>query len=256
MLIESVGYNSVYSPGERISSGSEPDSYLLILVRSGAVFEVGGERTAVPAGTLFICDDRTPREYGGDNGYLVCDWVCFDPEGDQEFLESSQIVMNSPVRYADAELVSRLIRSIAGEFYSISARRVKTLELLVRTLLLSTSPPGGDGVQQASDPHYSAMKELRERIYRTPQMKWNVDAMAAEVNMSRSYFQHIYRETFGVSCMTDVISSRVEKAKELLSETSCTVSQAAAMCGYDNEEHFMRQFKKIVGVTPTRYRKK
>ncbi|MDE6788835.1 MAG: AraC family transcriptional regulator, partial [Ruminococcus sp.] len=29
-----------------------------------------------------------------------------------------------------------------------------------------------------------------------------------------------------------------------------------AMCGYDNEEHFMRQFKKIVGVTPTGYRRK
>ena len=55
--------------------------------------------------------------------------------------------------------------------------------------------------------------------------------------------------------MTDVINGKIEKAKEILSETGCTVSQVAAMCGYDNEEHFMRQFKKIVGVTPTGYRK-
>ena len=74
--------------------------------------------------------------------------------------------------------------------------------------------------------------------------------------MSRSYFQHIYREIFGVSCISDVINGKIEKAKVILSETSCTVSQAAAMCGYDNEEHFMRQFKKLVGVTPTVYRKK
>lgn len=80
--------------------------------------------------------------------------------------------------------------------------------------------------------------------------------MASEVNMSRSYFQHIYRETFGVSCITDVISGKIEKAKELLSETTFTVSQVSLMCGYDNEEHFMRQFKKMVGVTPTKYRKK
>jgi AraC family transcriptional regulator of arabinose operon len=86
-------------------------------------------------------------------------------------------------------------------------------------------------------------------------MKWNVDAMAAYVNMSRSYFQHLYRETFGVSCIADVISGKIEKAKEILSETGCTVSQVAAMCGYDNEEHFMRQFKKVVGITPTKYRK-
>ena len=78
--------------------------------------------------------------------------------------------------------------------------------------------------------------------------------MAADVNMSRSYFQHLYSEVFGVSCMADVISGKIEKAKEILSETGCTVSQVASMCGYDNDEHFMRQFKKIVGVTPTKYR--
>ncbi len=80
--------------------------------------------------------------------------------------------------------------------------------------------------------------------------------MAAEVSMSRSYFQHMYREMFGVSCISDVICGKIDRAKELLSETSCTVSQVAAMCGYDNEEHFMRQFKKMVGATPTAYRKK
>ncbi len=54
--------------------------------------------------------------------------------------------------------------------------------------------------------------------------------------------------------MSDVISRKIEKAKEILSETDCTVSRVASMCGYDNEEHFMRQFKRIVGMTPTSYR--
>ncbi|MDD6345585.1 MAG: AraC family transcriptional regulator, partial [Oscillospiraceae bacterium] len=64
-----------------------------------------------------------------------------------------------------------------------------------------------------------------------------------------------YRETFGISCISDVIVSKTDKAREILSTTSCTVSQVAVMCGYDSDEHFMRQFKKVVGVTPTVYRK-
>ena len=229
---------------------------MLLLARTDAVFILDGAEEYLSAGALVLCGGGTDSTVCGDNGHLVCDWVCFDPEGDREALDASGLVTGAPVRYADPELVSRLIRSIAGEFYSLSSRRGKNLELLLRTLLLTASPPAGGDTQQSAEPHYSAMKELREKIYRTPQLKWNVDAMAAEVNMSRSYFQHIYRELFGVSCMTDVISSKIEKAKEILSETSCTVSQVAAMCGYDNEEHFMRQFKKTVGVTPTRYRKK
>ena len=58
-----------------------------------------------------------------------------------------------------------------------------------------------------------------------------------------------------VSAQGDTTDDLIEKAKEILSETGCTVSQVAAMCGYENDEHFMRQFKKIVGVTPTVYRK-
>jgi AraC family transcriptional regulator of arabinose operon len=139
----------------------------------------------------------------------------------------------------------------------MNARRVKMLDSLLRTLLMKLSDTGmrRDMSQSALDPHYSALIELRAKIYRNPQLKWNVDTMAADVNMSRSYFQHIYRVFFGVSCIADVINGKIEKAKEILSETSCTVSQVAAMCGYENEEHFMRQFKKTVGVTPTRFRK-
>ena len=131
------------------------------------------------------------------------------------------------------------------------------LDSLMRMLLIKAADSSGrrDTVQQSADPHYSSLVDLRAKIYRNPQLKWNVDTMAADVNMSRSYLQHIYREVFGVSCISDVISSKIEKAKELLTETSCTVSQVAFMCGYDNEEHFMRQFKKLVGMTPTRYRR-
>ena len=256
MNVMSVGYGSVYEAGQPISPPSEPGCCMLLLARTDAVFTLDGAEEYIPAGTLILCGGGTESSICGDNGHLICDWVCFAPEGDRESLEAANLVPGVPVKYADPELVSRLIRSIAGEFYSLGARRGKNLELLLRTLLFSAADPAYGDMQQSAEPHYSAMKELREKIYRTPQLKWNVDAMAAEVNMSRSYFQHIYRELFGVSCMTDVINSKIEKAKEILSETSCTVSQVAAMCGYDNEEHFMRQFKKTVGVTPTRYRKK
>ena len=161
------------------------------------------------------------------------------------------------MRFLDTALIGELIRNIAAEFYTLGSRRTKMLDSYMRMLLLKLSENGHrrEVSSQISEPHYAMLMELREKIYRNPQLKWNVDAMAAYVNMSRSYFQHLYRETFGVSCISDVISGKIEKAKELLSETGCTVSQVAAMCGYDNEEHFMRQFKKTVGVTPTKYRK-
>lgn len=258
MNIISAGYNSVYSGEYTFRQEPEKNIFMLVLTKSNAVFRISGADYRTNPHTFVLYDDTVIREYSADFDFLVCDWICFDKEGDNEFFESLELPFNRPVRFADTDFMSNIMRNIASEYYSLSSRRAKMTDTLMRTLLLKISDFSGrhDEAQQTADPHYNALIELREKVYRNPQMKWNVDSMAADVNMSRSYFQHIYKEMFGVSCISDVISGKIEKAKEILSETSCTVSQVSAMCGYDNEEHFMRQFKKIVGVTPTKYRHK
>ncbi len=256
MNIYSVGFHSVYDCGYRVCRETAGGRYILILTKSRGQFEFEGTTAFLPAGTAVLYGGGYVRRYGADGEPFVCDWVDFDGENDREFLDSLELEINRPIRFIDSDFMSSLIRNITSEFYSMSSRRVKMLDNLMKTLLMKLSETGlrKDNIQLSSEPHYSSLIDLRAKIYRNPQMKWNVDSMAADVNMSRSYFQHLYSEVFGVSCMTDVISGKIEKAKEILSETNCTVAQVASMCGYDNEEHFMRQFKKIVGVTPTKYR--
>ncbi|MBQ9807249.1 MAG: helix-turn-helix transcriptional regulator [Ruminococcus sp.] len=257
MDIKCVGCGSVYSTGYSVSREPSQGEYMLLLTRSRTAFTIEGVRAVVPEGTMILYNDTVRREYAAEDAGMICDWVCFTPGSDAEFLDSLELMFNRPFRTGDPQLVSGLIRSIGSEFYSLSSRRTKMLDSLMRLLLVNAefTPDRRQSGQQTAEPHYSSLIDLRAKIYRNPQLKWNVDTMAADVNMSRSYLQHIYREVFGVSCISDVINGKIEKAKEILSETSCTVSQVASMCGYDNEEHFMRQFKKIVGMTPTRYRK-
>ena len=257
MNIYSVGFHSVYDSGYSVCRQIEEGHYILIFTKSRAVFDQGEAESAYPAGTAILYSSGNLRSYRADSEPFVCDWIEFGGKSDRDFVDSLELRLNEPVRISDGDFISGLIRNIAAEFYSMNSRRVNMLDSLMKTLLMKLSETGirRDNSQQSSEPHYSALIDLRSKIYRNPQMKWNVDSMAADVNMSRSYFQHLYSEVFGVSCMTDVINGKIEKAKEILSETNCTISQVASMCGYDNEEHFMRQFKKIVGTTPTKYRK-
>lgn len=251
-----TGYNSVYGSEYRFRSEPEKNIFMLVMAKSKVFFCINGVEYHMPPNTFVIYDDTVIREYSADNGFLICDWICFDKDG--EFFDSLELPFNYPVQFSDTDFISSIMRNITSEHYSLGSGRSKMTDILMKTLLMKISVFSGrhNESQQTVDPHYSALMELREKVYRNPQMKWNVDSMAADVNMSRSYFQHIYRQIFGISCITDVINGKIEKAKEILSETSCTVSQVSAMCGYDNEEHFMRQFKKIVGVTPTKYRRK
>lgn len=254
-----AGSNSVYDKDYFVHREADNGKFMLILLKSRAVFRFGDKLEEAPCGSLILYDGSCVQEYEACGEYMVCDWLCFDTEGDSDYFDTLEIPFNTLIRYTDTEFFSGLIRNITTEFYSVSTRRTKLIDSMIKMLLIRVSEQAeirNNTAMPVSDPHYSTLSELRDKIYRNPQMKWSVNTLAADVNMSRSYFQHIYRETFGVSCITDVISGKIKKAKELLSETSCTVSQVAAMCGYDNEEHFMRQFKKLVGMTPTAYRKK
>ncbi|MBE6862128.1 MAG: helix-turn-helix transcriptional regulator [Ruminococcus sp.] len=258
MIINSVGVNSVHGNGYSVEREEFDGEYMLIFMKSGGVFQIDGKTEKAENDSVIIYDRTAVQKYGADGGLFIYDWICFSTDGDADFVDSLELPFNRLIHYVDGEFIGSTIRNAASEFYSTGQRRAKMIDALMKTLLIRVNGcvPARGAVQQNADPHYSVLVELREKLYRNPQRKWNVDSMAADVNMSRSYFQHIYSELFGVSCISDLISSKIEKAKELLTETSCTISQVAAMCGYDNAEHFMRQFKKNVGVTPTAFRKK
>ena len=76
-----------------------------------------------------------------------------------------------------------------------------------------------------------------------------------EKSIKSSHFQHLYKQFFDTTCIQDIIRARIRYAQLYLCISEMTVSSLAAFCGYDNELHFMRQFKKVTGMTPSQYRK-
>lgn len=256
MNISGIGYNTIHGKDYKlIKSGME--NYLLILLKSPCILKINNEEIPADRDTVIIYDLKSDIDLHSEEDIFIYDWICFKIGGEGDFFSALDIPLNTIIRYTDVNFLSELIRNLTNEFYSSGTNRTKMIDSLLKTILIKISETNGiRGMSpQASDPHYSELLQLRRKIYQNPQIKWTVELMASEVNMSRSYFQRIYRDTFGISCISDVIICKVDKAKEILSTTACTVSQVAVMCGYDSDEHFMRQFKKVTGVTPTVYRK-
>ncbi|MEL7245796.1 MAG: AraC family transcriptional regulator [Cyanobacteria bacterium J06573_2] len=79
--------------------------------------------------------------------------------------------------------------------------------------------------------------------------------MAKIADLSPFHFSRIFKESVGVSPNRYVNYCRVEKAKRLLEQQQISISQISAACGYSNPSYFIRQFRKIMGVTPKVYRK-
>jgi AraC-like DNA-binding protein len=96
--------------------------------------------------------------------------------------------------------------------------------------------------------------DLRSLIYQDPQTPWSVEKMCQKVCLSRSYFQHLYKNFFSISFSNDLINARINFAKKLLVSTMLNINEISEKCGYANVEHFIRQFKKKKGVSPKHFR--
>ncbi|MDD6099052.1 MAG: substrate-binding domain-containing protein [Oscillospiraceae bacterium] len=96
---------------------------------------------------------------------------------------------------------------------------------------------------------------LRREIMTQPQLDWNIPDISRKLSISKTHLQRLYRELFSTTIKDDIILSRMSRAMQLLTNTDLRVQEIAEQCGYQNENHFMRQFKEKTGMTALQYRR-
>lgn len=82
----------------------------------------------------------------------------------------------------------------------------------------------------------------------------SLDDVSREVNISPYYFSKIFKDETGENFIEYVTNIRVEKAKELLTHSDCSMKEICSMVGYSDPNYFSRSFKKNTGYTPTEYK--
>ncbi|TBL70517.1 response regulator transcription factor [Paenibacillus thalictri] len=78
--------------------------------------------------------------------------------------------------------------------------------------------------------------------------------LAEEVFVTPNYLSRLFKQETGQSFSECVSQLRLEKAKELLTNTAMKVYQIGETVGYPNPRYFNEWFQKATGLTPTDYR--
>lgn len=78
-------------------------------------------------------------------------------------------------------------------------------------------------------------------------------ALTEQTGLNRFQLLRTFKQAYGVSPQTYQLCLRVSRARELL-KRGLAPSAVAAECGFADQSHLGRHFKRIVGVTPGRYR--
>lgn len=82
-----------------------------------------------------------------------------------------------------------------------------------------------------------------------------LDDIAAELNLTSNYLTKYFKNKTGMNFKTFLTTKRMEKAKELLTETNMLIKDISEKCGYNSSKQFIVNFTKMTGISPTEYRK-
>jgi len=83
----------------------------------------------------------------------------------------------------------------------------------------------------------------------------DLPAMADAAGLSASHFARQFRATMGTAPHQYLVQRRVERARRRLEGSDESVAEIAFECGFANQEHLTRMFKRVYGITPGAYRK-
>ena len=85
--------------------------------------------------------------------------------------------------------------------------------------------------------------------------RWNTKTLAKLVGLSPSRFRHLFKQETGTSPTQYLKDFRLKKAEFMLRTSFLSVKQIVKQVGIRSNTHFVHDFRKAYGMTPTAYRR-
>lgn len=145
-------------------------------------------------------------------------------------MEDLQQIKDLIARSHTLEGLDRVVREkLAEQFVQLSEERDKRLGLPVR----------------------EAMRYIAEHY----QEGITANQLSDMLRINPSYFSVLFKKETGKNFVDYITDYRLDKAKELLVTTNCTMASVASQVGYSDTRYFSQIFTKRVGIKPSQYRK-
>ena len=230
------------------------DHYLIHYVLSGrGTYRVENKVFEISAGNAFLVYPSTIVSYTADDlmpwEYY---WVGFNGAEAKRLIELTNFERGYPVvDYSEYPDLKRLLFNIYSSRGNESKNEALMLGRLYIFLARLIEIAGKDYIAQTQGKRY--LKHAIQFISHNYSSPIDVNDIASSAGISRSHLYRIFMSEMGISPSDYLINYRVNKACTLLHEAKFTVTEVANSVGYEDSLYFSRVFKKLKGVSPSRY---
>ena len=99
------------------------------------------------------------------------------------------------------------------------------------------------------------LRRVRDRIDRDYAKPLDVEALARDAHMSPGHFSRAFRQAFGESPYSYLMTRRIERAMALLRRGDLSVTEVCFEVGCSSLGTFSTRFTELVGMPPSAYRR-
>jgi YesN/AraC family two-component response regulator len=161
------------------------------------------------------------------------------------------------IKYLDPELCIIILTGHSSKSVAIEALRGHADDYIEKPLDIDSLKKNIkrllDNKQRSGDE-----KDIIERVKyfaeRNFDKKVCLREAAESVCLSPKYLSRLFKESTGMGFNDYKLELKINKAKELLTNTNYIINEIAYKIGYLNVESFVRMFKKLTNYTPTKFR--
>lgn len=101
----------------------------------------------------------------------------------------------------------------------------------------------------------SYIRKTNNFIQENFRQKITMDQIADFVGINKAYLQRQYKKYTGQTILESINTLRVQRATNLLRNTNLPIQQIALQVGFSNKNQLNYEFKKVVGLPPSDYKR-
>ncbi|WFB37110.1 AraC family transcriptional regulator [Kiritimatiellota bacterium B12222] len=239
---------------DQMRSASDTLNFSFILDGGGRCRR-GEENIDVKAPSVLMEWPGEYLEYGPSEKYGFWEefYLIYDRNQVPDFLSAGLIQSGAIYRELGKpeqarKWMSEIVRLTRGEASSDKADRLDRLcELLIVDSFSSVNAVETSSVEQL-------LREIHQKVMREIRNEPDFEMLARQAGLSYSSFRRHWGTLFGLPPRRSLIRGRIDKACELLVNTSLSVSEVSEAVGFNDPLYFSRSFHRETGVSATQYR--
>ena len=265
-LIYSIFYSSKKRKNDRFRNHRHTEIELGYIIEGEGIYNLNGKTYTVSKGDLFIVRSNEQHCIPTINSDLLVAFnihltsfflwnICSDyiPSSKIQALIDSDIPIQS--KHSDSKITA-IFSKLIDLYESETENAICDTKLEVINLIKTISQKI-ETTSKQNIPSANCFKEIQNAISfikRNYSKQIGLDDIAKSAAISRSYLSNSFKAVTGMSPYNFLITTRIEKAIELLKGTDEKIMNISLECGFTSLTSFNKAFKNSVGITPMELR--